>query len=89
MLIKKASKYHCLALFLQGLLKKRWAPNKPSLHPRPAVGVHLPHLVPDLLREQPSAPLLLVPQHTGFPDAATSSILWEQINVCKFCLHQG
>jgi len=31
MLIKKASKYHCLALFLQGLLKKRWAPNKPSL----------------------------------------------------------
>lgn len=59
------------------------------LHPRPAVCVHLPDLVPDLLREQSGAPLLLVPHDAGFPDAtSTISILREQINICKFSLHQ-
>ena len=56
------------------------------LHPRPAVGVHLAHLVPDLLGEEPGAPLLLVPQHTGFPDATASSILRKQVDVCKLSL---
>jgi 1-acyl-sn-glycerol-3-phosphate acyltransferase len=59
------------------------------LHPRPAVGVHLAHLVPDLLGEEPGAPLLLVPQHAGFPDpTAACSVLWKQVDVCKLSLQQ-
>jgi hypothetical protein len=54
------------------------------LHPRPAVGVHLAHLVPDLLGEEPGAPLLLVPQHAGLPDAAGAGagfVLRKQVHV--------
>lgn len=56
------------------------------LHPRPSVGVCLPHLVPDLLREQPAAPLLSVPENASFPHRAGASGIRKKIDVCQLGL---
>ncbi|BAS80758.1 Os02g0731800 [Oryza sativa Japonica Group] len=44
--------------------------DEPALHPRPFLGVQLPHLVPYLLGEQPRTPLLPVPRHPRLPPRA-------------------
>lgn len=56
------------------------------LHPRSLVCIRLSHLVSDLLREQSSPPLLLVPKNTCFPYSAHDAGIKEKINVCQTCL---